>query len=363
MIVSLQYLRAVAALMVVAFHASEKLGAMMGNDDVPAFTLGLAGVDIFFVISGFIMLATTRGKDVTPADFARRRFERIVPLYWLLTSLVLFVVMVRPGLLATATFDGAHVAASYLFLPWTHPALDAHLPLLVPGWTLNYEIAFYALFAASLLLPARIRVPGLIVALSLAAFSGLLVPAGTILAFYTDPIILEFAAGLLLASVWQRGLAISRTSALCLVGIGFLLLHLGSHSDLPRIVWAGIPALLIVTGAVHADTGKDRQPMRLPMLLGDASYSIYLSHVIALPVLAKVWIAAGYGAAGAEAPIFLALALVFSALVGAGFYGAVERPLTRAFAARRRRRADEAARRELYDARLRRLKTATESPS
>lgn len=363
MIVSLQYLRAVAALMVVAFHASEKLGSMMGNDDAPNFTLGLAGVDIFFVVSGFIMLATTQGKDITTADFARRRFERIVPLYWLLTSLVLLVVLVRPGLLATATFDGAHIAASYLFVPWPHPALDAQLPLLVPGWTLNYEMAFYALFAASLLLPARFRVPGLIGVLTLAAFAGLFVPAGTILSFYTDPIILEFAGGLILAGVWRRCLPVSPRAALYFVGIGFLLLHLGSGSDLPRIVWAGIPALMIVAGVVHADGASERRPMRLPMLLGDASYSIYLSHVIALPVLAKVWMAAGYGAAGVEGPTFLTLALAVSALVGAGFYSAVERPLMRVFAARRRRRADEAARRERYDANLRRPKTATESPS
>lgn len=363
MIVSLQYLRAVAALMVVAFHATEKLGAMTGNDDAPTFTAGLAGVDIFFVVSGFIMLATTRGKDVTPADFARRRFERIVPLYWLLTALVLVVVLSRPGLLATATFDGAHVAASFLFVPWPHPAMDAHLPLLVPGWTLNYEMAFYILFAASLLLPARWRVAALVAVLSAAAFAGLFVTADTILAFYTDPIILEFAAGLLLASVWQRGLAISRISALCLVGIGLLLLYLGSGSDLPRVVWAGIPALLIVTGVVHADGTTDQPPLRLPMLLGDASYSIYLSHVIALPVLGKAWIAAGYGAAGLEGPAFLALALIVSAMVGAGFYGAAERPLMRVFAARRRKRVAEAAHRARYAARLRSLQAAPESPS
>lgn len=326
MIVYLQYLRAVAALMVVAFHATEKLGTTMGNDDGPTFTTGLAGVDIFFVVSGFIMLATTRGKDVTPGDFARRRFERIVPLYWLLTSLILVVVVARPGLLATATFDAAHVAASFLFLPWQHPAIDAQLPLLVPGWTLNYEMAFYALFTASLLLPARSRVAAVIAVLSAVAFAGLFVPAGTMLAFYTDPIILEFAAGLLLGSVWQRGLAISRASALCLIGIGFLLLHLGSSSDLPRIIWAGIPALMIVTGVVHADTGKVRTPLRLPMLLGDASYSIYLSHVVVLPVLAKLWQTAGLGAEGRGIPFFLT-ALFSSAVAGIVLHHLVERPM------------------------------------
>ncbi len=363
MIVSLQYLRAVAALMVVAFHVSEKLGRMAGTDGSAAFAAGLAGVDIFFIVSGFIMLATTQGKDISPADFARKRFERIVPLYWLLTSLVLLVVMVRPELLSTATFDGAHTAASYLFVPWPHPALDAHLPLLVPGWTLNYEMAFYALFAASLLLPARSRVPGLVAVLSLAAFAGLFVPAGTIAAFYTDPIILEFAAGLLLASVWRRGLPMNRTPALFLAGLGFLGLYFGSGSDLPRIVWAGIPALMIVAGVVYAEGAKDQRPMRLPMLLGDASYSIYLSHVIVLPVLAKAWSAAGLGVSGMQGPAFLALALTASALAGAALYGAVERPLMRYFAARRRRRTSEVGRAKAYETRLRRIVTRAEIPS
>ncbi len=363
MIVSLQYLRAVAALLVVAFHASDKLGRMAGAEGTASFTVGLAGVDIFFVVSGFIMLATTQGKDVSPADFARKRFERIVPLYWLLTLLVVAIVLARPGLLSTAAFDGAHFAASLLFIPWQHPVLDAHMPLLVPGWTLNYEMAFYALFAASLLLPARMRVPGLVGALSLAAFAGLFVPAGTIAAFYTDPIILEFAAGLVLASVWRRGLPMSRTAALCLAGLGFLGLYLGSGTDLPRIVWAGIPAMMIVAGVVHADGRREQRPMRLPMLLGDASYSIYLSHVIVLPVLAKAWTSLGLGVAGLQGPAFLALALAASALAGAALYGAVERPLMRHFAARRRRRTIEFDRAATYGTRLDRIAARAESPS
>jgi len=363
LIVSLQYLRAVAALMVVAFHASEKFGRMAGTDDTASFTVGLAGVDIFFVVSGFIMLATTQGKDVSPADFARKRFERIVPLYWLLTLLVVAVVLSRPGLLSTAAFDGAHFAASLLFLPWQHPVLDAHMPLLVPGWTLNYEMAFYALFASSLLLPARMRVSGLVGVLSLAAFAGLFVPADTIAAFYTDPIILEFAAGLILASIWRRGQPMSRTAALCLAGLGFLALYLGSGSDLPRIVWAGIPALMIVAGVVYADGAKERRPMRLPMLLGDASYSIYLSHVIVLPVLAKAWTAAGLGVAGMQGPAFLVLALVASALAGAVLYAAVERPLMRHFAGRRRRKAVAIDRAATYGTRLDRIVVRAESPS
>jgi exopolysaccharide production protein ExoZ len=199
--------------------------------------------------------------------------------------------------------------------------------------------------------------------LSLAAVAGIFVPERTIAAFYTDPIILEFAAGLVLASVWRRGRWMSRTTALCLAGLGFLGLHVGSGTDLPRIVWAGIPAMMIVAGVVHADAAKDQQPMRLPMLLGDASYSIYLSHVIVLPVLATAWTSAGLGVAGLQAPAFLALALAASALAGAALYGAVERPLMRHFAARRRRRTIEIDRAAACGTRLDRIAARAESPS
>ena len=205
MIVSLQYLRAFAAMLVVAFHACDKLAKMQGADPSVAFPVGLTGVDIFFVVSGFIIFVTAKQSDIGPFGFMRKRVIRVVPLYWVLTLLLAAVAVVKPDVLTTSVFETRHFVASMLFIPWQHPQIDALLPLLIPGWTLNYEMAFYAMFAASLFLPKPIRLWALLALLAGLAISGAIVPLDGIAGFYTDPIILEFAAGLLIARAWTGG--------------------------------------------------------------------------------------------------------------------------------------------------------------
>ena len=181
-----------------------------------------------------------------------------------------------------------------LFIPWQHPQIGAMLPLLIPGWTLNYEMAFYVMFAASLCIAASRSacgrcwpcLPGL-------AALGAAMPLSGILAFYTDPIILEFAAGLLIAKAWTSGVTVPVKAASFVTLLGFALLLAGSETTLPRIVAAGIPAFLIVAGAVFSESRYKLKPSRTLVLLGDASYSIYLSHVIVLPVVAKLWLGIG----------------------------------------------------------------------
>ena len=166
MIVSLQYLRAFAAMLVVAFHACDKLAKMDNANPAVAFPVGLTGVDIFFVVSGFIIFVTARQSDATPLGFMRKRLIRVAPLYWVLTLFLAGVAIMKPEVLATTVFDLRHFVASMLFIPWQHPQIGAMLPLLIPGWTLNYEMAFYVMFAASLALPRSIRLWALLALLA-----------------------------------------------------------------------------------------------------------------------------------------------------------------------------------------------------
>jgi exopolysaccharide production protein ExoZ len=145
------------------------------------------------------------------------------------------------------------------------------------------------MFAASLALPQSIRLWALLALLAGLAAIGLAIPLDGIAAFYTDPIILEFAAGLLIAKAWTSGVTVPVRAALVVTLIGLGLLVAGSEMTLPRIIGAGIPAALIVGGAVFSESRYKRNPSSTLVLLGDASYSIYLSHVIVLPVVAKVW--------------------------------------------------------------------------
>jgi exopolysaccharide production protein ExoZ len=139
---TIQHLRAIAALGVVFYHASSQVNG--GHSDY--VRMGAAGVDLFFVISGFIMWVTAIARDEPPGRFALKRLIRIVPLYWLITTAVLLLVLAKPDLMRSASLNLTHIASSYGFIAWPHPR-SAHRfwPLVIPGWTLNYEMLFYAI--------------------------------------------------------------------------------------------------------------------------------------------------------------------------------------------------------------------------
>jgi exopolysaccharide production protein ExoZ len=327
MIVSLQYLRGVAAMMVVAFHAFDVLARLGSGGDSEQFMIGLAGVDIFFVISGFIMWIMAEKAYPSPTEFIRKRLIRIVPLYWALTLFLATVAVVKPDLLSTAVFDPAHFVASMLFIPWPHPKLDAAVPLLIPGWTLNYEMAFYVIFAACLLVPPRWRLGSLLGTLGTLAVIGLFVKKGGALGFYTDTLVLEFAAGAVLAWLWQRGVTIPRAMSLVLVVAGFALLYLGAGATLPRIISLGLPAAMVVAGTVFAEDLLRKRPFQPLLMIGDASYSIYLSQGIGLAVLAKLWTMAGLGGDGWQAAAFLVVSVTVGAVGGILLYFSIEKPM------------------------------------
>ena len=121
---------------------------------------GQAGVDIFFVISGFIMWVTTHDRPTTPLRFMTNRIVRIVPLYWLITLAVAAMAFAVPSLFRGVVLTPEHVIKSLLFIPHYYPGMPTRVwPLLLPGWTLNYEMVFYLVFAIALLLPRRLMIP------------------------------------------------------------------------------------------------------------------------------------------------------------------------------------------------------------
>jgi exopolysaccharide production protein ExoZ len=164
---TIQALRAVAALLVVVLHAFETWGERV-DPAAPGVSWdnGASGVDIFFIISGFVMVISSRRLVDRPGAwliFLRHRVVRIVPLYWLLTTAKIVAVMVLGGVVLRTSLDFKSVAGSYLFLPVTDSA--GHFrPVLPVGWTLTYEFLFYLLFAAALAIRVdvlRVIIPGL----------------------------------------------------------------------------------------------------------------------------------------------------------------------------------------------------------
>jgi len=327
MILSLQYLRGIAALMVVYVHVAVQAPRVSGTP-LPLTDLGSYGVDLFFVISGIVMWVTTVDGRTSPISFMRKRIIRIAPLYWSLTLLVSFIALVLPSLVYSTSFDLQHLVASLGFIPWENPKFPGYFPVLIPGWTLNYEMMFYVLFAVALFLPAHWRLGAVLLALSGLTLLGVSGSVGGILGYYTNPIVLEFGAGVLIGALFTSNIALSRVIAGVVLSIGLVLFFsLGLLTSLPRVVVAGIPAALIVGGMVMLE--KTKPVTELPILrhIGDASYSIYLTHIITLPIITKVWTVLHLDAQGWKIVPFYLVCLIGATVAGSIAYRFIEMPL------------------------------------
>jgi exopolysaccharide production protein ExoZ len=325
---NIQCLRAVAAALVVFVHLEVFLRAL----GLAAF--GYGGVDLFFVISGFIMVHTTRRKPVGPAAFLVQRLLRIAPLYWLLTCAVYAVALVAPSLLGATSTDPTQLVESLLFVPFRKSS-GAIYPVLFVGWTLNYEMFFYVLFAVGLLAPKREHgVLAVMAALVALAVLGRVLPSeAAAYTFYTDPIVLEFGFGMALALYGTR-LRVSSTGARrALLALGLLgILATATLAlvlpDVHRVLTYGVPAAVVVTVAVTLHQSGTSLSNRALLALGNASFALYLTHPFVTQAATKVASKLGLGPAVAV----MDAAVTFVAVCGVGLLAhlALERPLTRA---------------------------------
>lgn len=310
----IQYLRAAAALAVVIFHAAEKTGHH--------FAIGAAGVDVFFVISGFIMWVISDRRAVTPAKFIADRVRRIVPVYWLATAVMVAGAMA--GLFPNMVLTPEHVLSSLFFVPAPSPSSGEIWPVLVQGWTLNFEMLFYAVFAFALILPRNRRLPAITGLFLVLVIAGLLFGFdNAVMLTYTRPIILEFVAGMVIGEFWLKGrmppLATGSALIACSLG-GFALIGL---LRLPfDELTIGPLAVALVLGILSLEAHGCMRAVALPTLLGNASYSIYLWHTFAISVAAK----AG-SALGLDPMISMVIAALSGALLGVVAYVTLERPL------------------------------------
>lgn len=329
MILSIQYLRAVAAFMVLLYHLHPQLQKMGYVGWWPECLS--SGVDIFFVISGFVMALTTMDRPITPLQFYKNRIARIVPLYWLLTSVMVAFMLAAPSLLQTAALDWRHVIFSYLFIPSPHPVADGLFPVIILGWTLNLEMFFYLLFGALLLLPSRGRYAIMAALLGLLALAGTLVTQkNTLAGFYTSSVVLEFAYGLLIALAHRRGAHLEAPAALGMLVAGALALIIPDASGTVArgLVW-GLPSAMIVFAALSLERRARLKELPLAHLMGDASYSLYLSHGIILAALSVVWRRLGLDALPGGWILFMLCGTLTATAGGLATYWLMERPVTR----------------------------------
>ena len=151
---SLQYVRGLAAIAVVIFHILTQL-ISLGFD---TFAWGSEGVDLFFVLSGFLMMVLPTHDHIRPIEFFKRRLIRVVPLYWILTLVIFGISLIIPSLLNSTSPDFVNLIKSLLFIPFKNQASNnSFYPMLIPGWTLNFEMMFYLLFSFTLLFKYKFR--------------------------------------------------------------------------------------------------------------------------------------------------------------------------------------------------------------
>ncbi|NHO17146.1 acyltransferase family protein [Acetobacter peroxydans] len=328
---SIQVLRAIAALWVVMFHT-------VGNATTYGWTSqfmpslarhGEMGVDIFFVISGFVIALISYGKPVG-LDAARRfviaRAARVIPLYWVLTSLFTALLIFAPSAFGHARFNLWHVISSFLFIPSLNWA-GIVVPVINVGWTLNYEIWFYVLFTLAI---ATFQKPirSVMIALVALALVHPLREGGIIWNFYTNSIVLEFAGGVILGTVYAKYKNIAPSIIFPLIPtVGLVIWQYDlSFTGENRFIALGLPAFLAVACALYFEN-RIRWNKFL-CSLGDASYSLYLTHALTIPVCMKL-IQTADQKHGLRGDIVCLMVIILSVAIAFACRRYLERPMTR----------------------------------
>lgn len=292
---SIQALRALAALLVVGYHARYFLNAAHAGAGDLLLGRGAIGVDIFFVISGFIIEYSTPLEMRDGLKFFARRLIRIAPLYYLATAVELIV--------SDKARDLGKLAYSAVFLP-VQPTGTPYFgyPSLLVGWSLSFEMLFYTLFAVAIAVAGRWR-SVLVAALLLAAvLSGQIVSSQpwslsashqssfpvAILNLAADPLVIEFAIGMGLAQIfrlkWTVAPRVAIASAVTATAVLAVYLWAPLHLGSGPIYW-GIPATLLVGSALLCERAWRIPRNIVTSPLGDSSYSLYLFHIPLLGLL------------------------------------------------------------------------------
>jgi len=289
MLVHVQILRFLAAAAVAAFHT---WGVAPQFIVVPetASSFGLAhaghGVDLFFVISGFIIFYASRRADLTPADFLRRRVERIVPLYFFVNFVVVTLAIAFPAMFGAEDWGTArHIFKSLAFVAFS----DGTMPVVYVGWSLEYEMYFYLIVALLMTVAGRQAWRAVVVMFSAFTVVGRLPGVADVLGnytFFTDPLLMEFVLGVLIGCVFVNG----RVGYVEFVAGACAFATLLPTDPTNRAIVYGLPSGVLVAAAAWFSAWRSNPSSAEALLerLGDASYSIYLAQVNTISLAAAL---------------------------------------------------------------------------
>ena len=324
-LVYIQFLRAAAALSVVVFHAIGTGETYLRGQDTEWFGLfrhGDVGVDMFFVVSGFIMFHSCNKPNVDPWLFIAHRIRRIVPIYWVLTVAFVFVGLISPVIFRSQSWmDGGFILASFFFMSF----LFDRMPIIYVGWSLEYEMLFYFLIFFFMLAVPRYIWGSIAVLFAVGVAAGTMLDPGEktgVLMFLTRSYLLEFVYGVSVA-MWLEQRRVPGIILAAILGATALVLFDNPWNSL---IVAGIPASLVIWAAVMLNRRwPDIGPVgRCLGFLGDASYSLYLVQVFTIPAVFKVVLKT---MPALSLDLAIALATLVTLAAGVLTYALMERPL------------------------------------
>lgn len=300
---SIEALRFIAAIMVVLAH-------------IPSVGIGVFGVDIFFIISGFIMLFST---DRDREKFLLKRCIRVLPIYYIFTLGVFLISLLYPNVLNTTTSNPVHLLKSLFFIPFDKNGGGCY-PVLFLGWTLNYEMYFYSVFYLGLLINHKYR--GLVCSLLLTVIY--IICRRTTEApfsFYGSTIVFEFILGMLL---YETLIALNYKSISVMLLSQVFVFCLAGDIKSHRLFYYGYPSLFLCA-VFLIGTQKVKMPSYL-VALGGSSYSLYLSHPYIIKLIDK---STGSFSRGCyESMVATLLVMIIANGIAIVVYNTIEKPLT-----------------------------------
>lgn len=287
-IYSLQALRGLAALGVVLYHLDKFSQGIFNKEFFSSlFSFGYSGVDIFFVLSGFIIFYVNRdsfGKKTLTKNYLLKRLTRIYPIYWFICLFIIPLFFFFPKYGQGYETDIRSIAASLVLIPQNHD------PIISVAWTLIHEIKFYLLFSLVIFFGLKksfkFFLPLLVISFIdfLFRLRGIVIFHNPILANFFSFLNLEFAFGCLAAYLVGK---IKLQRAYIPLSISILLFLIGAYvyetrfynlRDAGRVIFYGIPSFGIVTSLAKMELSKNIKVGKTLVILGDSSYSIYLIH-------------------------------------------------------------------------------------
>ena len=327
---TIQALRAIAAIAVISYHILYIMVHRLGYTELNE-GFGMIGVDLFFVISGFIMVYTSHKLfkiPKSPVIFLAKRILRIVPIYWLYTSLLVILLILSPNLFSNIRFNITNILSSYFFLlSEITPGVNG--TLLMTGWTLCYEMYFYLLFAFALYFHRKYLLLILSFFFLLGTVSEKFYTPPDWLSVATKPILFEFLLGASIAIIYlKKNITLLKLIfIITFIVTSLIALYNLNYTESTRpLIW-GLPCGLILIAAIYLEKLGLNTPKILKSL-GDSSYTLYLFHPFILSAISKLFILFAL-TQFIPSKIFFLLTLISILIVSYIAYLLIEKPINK----------------------------------